>query len=201
MNRKRLLVAIGALAVAATAAVEARPPFMQGGDLDIATVEQKAAERFTSADTDKDGKVSLAEFLAQREERSPGDGPRFHHFRDGPGGMGGPGRPGHGHPPMAMESQAMEDAVFKQLDANGNGAISRDEFTHEKLREAHGTVMRTAVFDKLDANGDGFISDDERPSPAEHLRALDTNGDGKVSREERQAAHKNGGGWRGQQDG
>jgi hypothetical protein len=58
----------------------------------------------------------------------------------GPGGPGGP---------------AMMQQLFDQADADGNGALSLEEFrTLHELREE-------AIFNHLDTNGDGLVSADE----------------------------------------
>ncbi|HSI49954.1 MAG TPA: EF-hand domain-containing protein [Ideonella sp.] len=98
-------------------------------------------------------------------------------------------------------------AHFKQLDTNGDGAISREEaatapalagkfdmidtdkdgkLTPQELRgfsEAH----KSDVFGKLDTNGDGMLSHDEvasRPKLAEKFDSLDANKDGQLSPDE-----------------
>jgi Ca2+-binding EF-hand superfamily protein len=75
---------------------------------------------------------------------------------------------------------------FNEMDKNGDGKISKDEFMGPPL-----------LFGRLDANNDGFLSKDEaarsRPGagtgPAgaglgPRLRAMDQNGDGKISKDE-----------------
>jgi collagen type III alpha len=78
--------------------------------------------------------------------------------------------------------------MFKRLDKNGDGKITRDE-APDRMAEN---------FDKIDKNGDGAITPDElrppgggqggpggdRPSPEEMFKRLDKNGDGKITRDE-----------------
>jgi Ca2+-binding EF-hand superfamily protein len=54
--------------------------------------------------------------------------------------------------------------LFSQIDADGNGQISKSEF--ENALGAGGTNVAQAddVFDKLDQNGDGSVSPDEMKS-------------------------------------
>ena len=60
-------------------------------------------------------------------------------------------------------SNALKD-LFSQIDADGDGSISKTEF--EKALGAGGTNLAAAddVFGKLDANGDGSVSLDELKS-------------------------------------
>ena len=57
-------------------------------------------------------------------------------------------------------SQALQD-LFSQIDADGDGAVSKQEF--ENALGAGGTNLAAAddVFSKLDSNGDGSVSIDE----------------------------------------
>jgi Ca2+-binding EF-hand superfamily protein len=57
-------------------------------------------------------------------------------------------------------SSALRD-LFSQIDANGDGKISKSEF--ENALGAGGTNLAAAddVFNRLDANGDGTVSSDE----------------------------------------
>jgi Ca2+-binding EF-hand superfamily protein len=76
-------------------------------------------------------------------------------------------------------------AQLQKADANGDGAISRDEFAK----------FRAAQFDRRDTNKDGFITAADKPAradakadtdagPGRFMKAADTNGDGKISRDE-----------------
>ena len=57
----------------------------------------------------------------------------------------------HGHMPSQMPNQIhgqMEEKMFKEVDSNGDGAISKSEFNAFQARQ----------FKRMDANGDGKIS-------------------------------------------
>ncbi|TIU35726.1 MAG: EF-hand domain-containing protein [Mesorhizobium sp.] len=72
--------------------------------------------------------------------------------------------------------EAMYEGQKDQLDANGNGAVNRQEYQS----------FMTKAFEKLDADNDGSLSQAETANilSADQLAAADTNGDGRVSREE-----------------
>jgi len=115
--------------------------------------------------------LGTAGVLAQEgSDRPEGRGPR----------PGGPGGPGQGRP--------NPEEMFKRLDKNADGKITKDE-APERMAEN---------FDKIDKNGDGAITQDElkppgggqggpggdRPNAEEMFKRLDKNGDGKVTKDE-----------------
>jgi len=54
-------------------------------------------------------------------------------------------------------SQALQD-LYSQIDANGDGKITRSEFENALGAGGTNTAMADDVFNKLDTNGDGSIS-------------------------------------------
>ena len=128
-----------------------------------------------SADTDQDGKISRAEFMAQSAERfikldTNGDGrisgdemkAMMERMREG-GRMGGrrgmggeaagammpppPPPPGAEGGPISGRHGHHGGGRLARLDTNQDGKISRDEMRADADKH----------FDKLDTNGDGFI--------------------------------------------
>src|SRR5258707_4412459 len=88
------------------------------------------------------------------------------------------GQSGSTAPAPASPSAALQD-LFSQIDANGDGQISKSEF--EGALGAGGTNVAQAddVFSKLDKNGDGSVSLDEMKSALQghhggHHHAHDT---------------------------
>lgn len=70
---------------------------------------------------------------------------------------------------------------FRQLDLDGDGAVSRAEAERS----------RVSLFDRLDANNDGYLVESERSTGGRAAQALargDFNGDGRISRAEAMAA-------------
>lgn len=75
---------------------------------------------------------------------------------------------------------------IRQLDANGDGSISRDE--------AAAMPEFAERFDRLDANGDGVLDPSDRQARKAHARAecfdmADNDKDGKLSRSEFDSMH------------
>lgn len=127
------------------------------GKLDQADRDARRAKMFDKLDTNHDGSISRAEFDAaagKRHGRMGDRGPGKHgqRFGDagGPGGRHGP----DGHRGMGL---AM---IGKMADTNGDGAISKDEFTKAAL----------AMFDRADANGDGTVTPEERKAMRQQMR-------------------------------
>jgi len=51
--------------------------------------------------------------------------------------------------------------LFAKLDTNGDGQISKDEFTAAASKAGADSSVADAVFNKIDANGDGSVTQDE----------------------------------------
>jgi len=99
--------------------------------------------------------------------------------------------------PMGDERQAPGDG-WKKFDQDGDGSISRAEFSQMPRLSKLADDKRQALFDRLDKNGDGSISrpelyvgspdsDHRHPGPP-RLKELDKNSDGVISFEEFQAS-------------
>ncbi len=86
------------------------------------------------------------------------------------------------------EFAAFHDARFKELDTNKDGKLSPDELNavHGKMMGA-GQTMMEQHFDAADTNHDGALSKveaEQMPMVSANFDELDTNKDGKVSKEE-----------------
>jgi len=166
------------------------------------------------ADTNGDGMISRAEFMAQAEARFA----RMDKNGDGVISADELGRRG-GRGLMAADTDqdgkisraeylAQSEARFAKLDANGDGQISGDEMRaamermHEAMGGRHGPGHMMppggsggprhhggGMLERLDTNHDGKISRDEMRAPVDrHFDKLDTNHDGFVDQAEMDAA-------------
>lgn len=76
----------------------------------------------------------------------------------------------------AMAQQTMYEGHMKQLDADKNGTVNRQEYQ----------AFMTQAFDKLDANNDGSLSKAEAGQvlKPDQFATTDANGDGRIGQNE-----------------
>ncbi|NEZ04262.1 EF-hand domain-containing protein [Wenzhouxiangella sp. XN201] len=62
-----------------------------------------------------------------------------------------------------MKREELVDAMFREVDTNGDGVLSRGEFVElvRCLTGEHGVGVSSKIFDEFDADHDGAISRDE----------------------------------------
>lgn len=144
------------------------------GTIDQGEVPESARPQFEKvlklADTNKDGKLDRDELRTMaRKLRDAGPALR------------------KGEAPPAAAGAGNPQQRFKQMDKDGDGKVSKSEFTGPE-----------ALFDRLDTDKDGSISKDELPKPAggnaggadgksfllNRLKGMDKDGDGQVSKSE-----------------
>lgn len=88
------------------------------------------------------------------------------------------------------EFTTMADLKFAEMDADGNGLITKEERKAQRVQK--GEDRAKARFGKLDSDGDGSVSEAEfmAAKDARKERAMkrrDVNGDGQVDQEDRDA--------------
>ena len=194
------------LPLAAAGAALLLAPLTLRADDPPAAKETQFFERF---DTNSDGKVTKDEFAAGSGDSGafalldqnkdevitpdelglPADSkpkPRPEGGRGGEGaGPGAPGQPGG----MGGDKRGEEFRKrMKEMDANGDGRISRDEWKGE-----------AEMFDRMDRNKDGFLDKEDGPRQGQggmggmkvdpeaikaRWKKMDRDGDGKVSKDE-----------------
>jgi Ca2+-binding EF-hand superfamily protein len=148
------------------------------GSLSAQELENHALARFNKADVNRDGKVTLDERSAQREEGMK--------QRLVQGDLNGDGVL------ERSEVERMPEAWFSKLDADKSGGLS----VNELKAFARGQQAERGL--RSDSDGDGAVSQSEMLAKARtRFASLDSNHDGKLSEEEFNAEHRNGQGWEG----
>jgi hypothetical protein len=141
----KLLIVAAALIAASCGAATAQNTTQNHGDRQA---------WLASADTNHDGKISRAEFIAAR-------GARFTQMdANHDGSLQASERPHWGDHDGAAAQSASTPAHANRGDANGDGVISRAEY------DAQGGHQ----FDRLDTDHDGFLSQAELHAMHEHHR-------------------------------
>ena len=129
-------------------------------------IEAHRSSMFTSADTDGDGLISPEEFTAHHPARPPTG------RRHGHSSASGGGRERHGGRYATPVSSFMEldDEIFSQLDKDGDGTLSRAEFSSDALAAARRELFKATLFERLDADGDGYLTPSEFPPSQANVR-------------------------------
>jgi len=130
----RITFVLAALALPAVA--QARP---QTQPRPMGPPAKPQASPFDGVDTNKDGKISKAEFVAARSARFD----KIDRNHDG--------KISRADFPQGANYEAQlrrVDAQIAAADANKDGSVSREELAH----------AQTPFFDKVDTNHDGFVS-------------------------------------------
>ena len=162
------------------------PNFDRDGNGVVTRDEMRATavEQFEKNDANKDGRVTLDEVQAGEQARHAA------HFaakdKDGDGKL------------SRAEVAEMPDQMFKHLDQNGDGVLTKDE-----LQKGPFGGMAARHFEHADSNHDGSISRDEVLAEVDKRFAhMDTSGDGLLTQDELKMHHGGPGGGHGcQHDG
>lgn len=183
-----LMTLLGALALSSTATAEPGPgkhfeklDTNADGKISAEEFSTHQAARFQTADSDKNGKVTLAELKAARDkhakDRFANRLSRLDQNQDGK--------------ISRDEAKQMSDDKFNRVDANSDGVLSQEELSnmrgkphgHDKGKgKKHAPGAR--MWEHLDQDGDGAVTLAEMKSSAPFFARFDTNKDGFVTREE-----------------
>jgi Ca2+-binding EF-hand superfamily protein len=123
------------IAIAAFAVFAAAPAFAQSND---------PYALMMSADADGDGKVSRDELIASRDQM-------FAKLDRNSDGVLDEADRRKTRPRIASMQTARIDEIKKDFDANGDGAVTKEEFVNGP----------TPLFDRADADADGFVTKEE----------------------------------------
>jgi Ca2+-binding EF-hand superfamily protein len=111
-------------------------------------------------DFDNDGKITLEEFLEHKDKQLS--------FKAGYRPLWLERQSGDHIIAQSYERSYEEDVIakltnliFQRLDVDGNGEISREEYTNGFLAHLSDESLCDEIFSKLDLNGDGYLSKEE----------------------------------------
>ncbi len=152
------------------------------GAINDADREARKREKFAEIDANSDGQVTAAEMSSHHEAKMAERREKMAERREKMGDK--------------------RDEMFAKIDADGNGALSYEEFDrpHDKMRDGKGKrgegrhgAMRGGkhMLGLADADKDGSISAEEaRAAALERFDRADSDNDGVISEAERKAARK-----------
>jgi Ca2+-binding EF-hand superfamily protein len=153
------------------------------GKVEISELPEKMQKWLASADTDRDGSITVEELKASREARRTEMFNKADKNHDGA---------------LSADEVGKRWEHLQVADADKSGSVTRAELDQAraegKLRggrghHGHCGAGKGQMFERADKNKDGALTQDEVPAKFwEHLVKADANKDGKVTREELQAA-------------
>jgi Ca2+-binding EF-hand superfamily protein len=160
-------------------------------------------EAFSKSDVNKDGQLDREEVLSIREhlhgrkgQIPPAPGPEWRSGREDRRHRG------HRDPEHifstfdenedgALQENEVPEGMaehFGRLDADGNGAITLEEFKQGRPDPEQMKARFQERFKAMDKNNDGMIQADEAEGPMQkHFDRMDANGDGRIDADELKA--------------
>ncbi|URW76522.1 hypothetical protein M9980_04710 [Sphingomonas donggukensis] len=177
---KRFLIAaalMGTTAVGGFAYAAQTPPASKplkgdtnaDGQISRAEFIAQAQAKFAAMDTDKNGAISREERRAAHADRGGRHGKR--------GGMGGPFEPVAGQDAPAPAGRPGVGKMLERLDTNADGRITRAEYA----------AQAGTRFARMDANGDGTVDKTEMAAMrggGRGMARIDADGNGTLTRAE-----------------
>ncbi len=123
---------------------------------------EKLEELFARLDTDGDGEITIKD----KPPGPPRDGPGRPDRPDRPGKEGREGRPDKGGKEEGDRPPRDPRRMLKDLDANGDGSISFEEFRKAPPVRDLGEDEQEDRFEALDKNGDKKLDEADFPPPS-----------------------------------
>ena len=148
--KPRTMLIAGVMLILSTAASAAE----QTADQPMPDPQARLSEWFSNADQNDDGQLNAAEFEAAERPAGPHHGQRHHaraQHRE---------RMQRRHHARRGHRGDVQSELFAILDADGDGALSKEEFSAGN-RDTHRLAMKRASFKRLDRNADGALSLEE----------------------------------------
>ena len=144
------------------------------GKVTLAELVQSKQSWLRDFDANKDGAVTRAEFdTAFQARRSEHVNQMFAKQDANKDGV------------ISREESAMPARWFARIDANSDGKLTREELSREPGHPGAREGERGGMFSKLDTNGDGKVDAAETQASAQQmLKRLDKNGDGSLDASE-----------------
>ncbi|HSJ77340.1 MAG TPA: hypothetical protein VK913_01285 [Erythrobacter sp.] len=149
------LLSVALAGTAMAGPMGARSDMNKGGPLTKAELNAKLDQRFNALDTNGNGQIEAAEMEAAKQQWQAKRAERRE-------ARSGEARTGDAVTKRSGKQRgAMGAGKRGQIDANGDGIITREEFGARAL----------ALFDRADANGDGVVTQEERTAMREARKA------------------------------
>jgi hypothetical protein len=145
---------------------------------DTAALAARRAQMFAKADSDSNGKMTLAEFKsAASQSGPPGGGPPGGAGGPPGGGVGGPSGAGgaqraNGPPPPGGKGKMDMESMFSAMDSDGDGSVSSEESAAFEPKMATNTMSALLSLQNVEQNGSSSFGSAKTASMADIVSQL-----------------------------